>query len=51
MNARPDKLREKRLIVLLILLLGVLCAANLAFGSVQIPASALWDFLCGRVCV
>ena len=50
MNARPDKLREKRLIVLLILLLGVLCAANLWFGSVQIPASAVWDILCGREC-
>ena len=48
MNARPDKLREKVLIAILLLLLIALCAANLWFGSVQIPASAVWDILCGR---
>ena len=43
MNDKPNKQHEQRLIVVLVLLLLALCAANLWFGSVQIPASAVWD--------
>ena len=48
MNDKPNKQHEQRLIVVLVLLLLALCAANLWFGSVQIPASAVWDILCGK---
>lgn len=48
MNKPRHTSRAKRLIGLLIVLLVALCAANLWFGSVQIPASAVWDILCGR---
>ena len=48
MNEPRHTSRAKRLIGLLIVLLVALCAANLWFGSVQIPASAVWDILCGR---
>lgn len=48
MNDKPNKQYEQRLIVVLVLLLLALCAANLWFGSVQIPASVVWDILCGK---
>ncbi len=48
MNKPRHTSRAKRFIGLLIVLLVALCAANLWFGSVQIPASAVWDILCGR---
>ena len=48
MNDKPNKQHEQRLIAVLVLLLLALCAANLWFGSVQIPASAVWDILCGK---